>query len=227
MILKIPAEKRHSQDLGWLKTNWLFSFSNYYDPNNIEFGALRVFNDDIVGPGGGFPAHPHDNMEIVTIVLSGKLTHGDNMGNEEIISAGEIQKMSAGDGVIHSEFNKHKEPVHLYQIWFYPNKKTTTDYQQEKIKTKENGLTLLASENNKSGITIESDATMYQLNLKKSEYKYKLGKNKGLFVYITSGTLFINYEEYKEGDQARIIGEEKLNFISKNNLSAILIEVNL
>ena len=121
MIKVIPAKERFSDDLGWLKTHWLFSFSNYYDSDNLQFGALRVFNDDVVMPGGGFPNHSHANFEIVTIVLEGEISHEDSMGNKTVVHVGEVQRMSAGSGVVHSEINKGEIPVHLYQLWFVPN----------------------------------------------------------------------------------------------------------
>src|SRR4051812_34159842 len=105
MIRTIRADERNFSDFGWLKTYWLFSFDNYYDPNNVEFGALRVFNDDVVKAGAGFPAHPHREMEIITTVLSGEITHQDSMGNKAVIKSGEVQRMSAGTGIAHSEHN--------------------------------------------------------------------------------------------------------------------------
>lgn len=114
MIEIVKADNRHFSDYGWLKTYWLFSFSNYYDPHNIQFGALRVFNDDIVEPGTGFPTHPHEEMEIITIVLRGEMTHKDSMGNETVIKAGDVQRMSAGTGLTHSEYNLAEIPVHFF-----------------------------------------------------------------------------------------------------------------
>jgi len=104
MIEVIKADKRHFSDFGCLQTHWLFSFSNYFDPHNIQFGALRVFNDDVVQPGMGFPTHPHREMEIVTVVLEGEMTHQDSMGNKTVIRVGDVQRMSAGTGLTHSEF---------------------------------------------------------------------------------------------------------------------------
>ena len=122
MIEVTKANERHLSNFGWLKTYWLFSFSSYFDPHNIQFGALRVFNDDVVEPGTGFPTHPHEEMEIITIVINGEMTHEDSMGNKTIIRAGDVQRMSAGTGLTHSEFNLADEPVHFYQIWIYPDK---------------------------------------------------------------------------------------------------------
>jgi redox-sensitive bicupin YhaK (pirin superfamily) len=123
MIHVVREHQRYFSDFGWLKTYWLFSFSRYYDPANIQFGALRVFNDDVVEPGTGFPTHPHEEMEIITIPLNGELTHEDSMGNKTVIRGGEVQRMSAGTGLTHSEFNLGNEPCHFYQIWIYPDVK--------------------------------------------------------------------------------------------------------
>jgi redox-sensitive bicupin YhaK (pirin superfamily) len=107
MIRHIPADKRHFSDAGWLRTYWLFSFADYYDPDNVRFGPLRVFNDDVVEPGRGFPTHPHDEMEIVSIVLEGEMTHIDSMGNKGVLKAGMVQRMSAGTGLMHSEYTRY------------------------------------------------------------------------------------------------------------------------
>ena len=105
MIQKIEADKRYFSNIGWLQTYWLFSFGNYYDPANINFGSLRVFNDDIIAPNTGFDTHPHKEMEIVSIIFEGQLNHKDSMGNEEVIRTGEVQRMTAGTGIMHSEHN--------------------------------------------------------------------------------------------------------------------------
>ncbi len=225
MIKKISAEKRFYKDLGWLKKFWLFSFSDYYDPMNIEFGALRVFNDDIIMPNAGFPSHPHENFEIVTIVLSGKLTHKDGMGNEEVISAGEMQKMSPGERIVHSEFNLGTEPVHLYQIWFNPTEKLKSEYDHRAIDLNSNGLTTLASIDDKSTISLKSEVIISKLNLNPDQqFAYKLNENGGLFAYVEEGDLLINDGAYMKGDQARITGEAHVSFKATGPSSVILIE---
>src|SRR5712692_6803697 len=124
MIQVIPSGKRHHEDMGWLSTYWLFSFDTYYDPENMNWGPLRVFNDDVIQPGQGFGMHPHRDMEILTYVLDGSLEHRDNQGNRGVINAGEMQVMSAGTGIVHSEFNHSKtDPVHLFQFWILPRNK--------------------------------------------------------------------------------------------------------
>jgi len=121
MIEIVKANQRRFSDREWLQTYWLFSFASYYDPRNIRFGALRVFNDDVVQPGEGFPTHPHEEMEIITVVLDGEITHADSMGNKAVIRAGDVQRMSTGTGLTHSEFNIGESPVHFYQIWLFPD----------------------------------------------------------------------------------------------------------
>src|SRR5512139_2308538 len=169
MIQIIPADKRHFSDFGWLKTYWLFSFSNYYDPSNIQFGALRVFNDDVVAPGAGFPTHPHEEMEIVTIPLQGEMTHEDSMGNKGVIKANDVQRMSAGTGLTHSEFNLADKPVHFYQIWIFPDSKglnPTYDQRSFSPVTFRNRLVPVASgQGIPETVTFHTDATIYRSEL--------------------------------------------------------------
>ncbi len=127
-----PADQRGHANHGWLDAHHSFSFASWYDPSKIHFGALRVLNDDIIAGSMGFGTHPHDNMEIITIPLVGALKHRDSMGNEATITAGEIQVMSAGTGIQHSEFNATNETLNLFQIWVFPNKKNVTPrYDQQ------------------------------------------------------------------------------------------------
>ena len=123
MIKTIRADERHFSDYGWLKTYWLFSFDTYHDPANLNHGALRVFNDDVVKPGTGFPTHSHREMEIITTVLSGEVTHEDSLGNRAVIRPGDVQRMTAGTGIAHSEYNRGSGPVHFYQIWIFPDER--------------------------------------------------------------------------------------------------------
>lgn len=122
MLNKIYADKMGSSDLGWLKSKFHFSFSNYYNPSNINFGTLRVLNDELIAEGNGFDMHPHNDMEILTYVIDGELTHQDSMGNKRVLKRGEIQYMSAGTGVTHSEHNFGSEILRLIQIWVYPDR---------------------------------------------------------------------------------------------------------
>lgn len=171
MIKIIDKDKRHFSDHGWLQTYWLFSFSNYYDPDNVQFGSLRVFNDDVIAPGTGFPTHPHDEMEIITIILEGELTHRDTMRNGGVIKANDVQRMSAGTGLMHSEFNDGDKPTHLYQIWIYPDKaglKPSYDQRSYDPSSWKNTLLPVASgQEIPDTVTFNTDATIYRSDLDK------------------------------------------------------------
>ncbi len=191
MIKIIPAAKRHFSDFGWLKTYWLFSFSNYYDPTNIQFGALRVFNDDVVEPKTGFPTHPHEEMEIVTIVLSGEMTHKDSMGNQAVIKAGDVQRMSAGTGLTHSEFNLAKEPVHFYQVWIYPDLaglKPSYDQKSFSPEAWKNRLLPVASGQGLHGaVTFHTYATVYRCDLDgRQKIDFSVNESRRVFLYLAS-----------------------------------------
>ena len=123
MITRIAYDELGQADHGWLKARHHFSFARYYNPQRMGFGVLRVINDDWIQPGAGFPAHPHQDMEIISYIRSGEITHQDSMGNQGVIATGEVQVMSAGTGVMHSEFNRSREPLTLYQIWIEPNQR--------------------------------------------------------------------------------------------------------
>ena len=230
MIEVIKAKDRHFTDFGWLQTYWLFSFSSYFDPHNIQFGALRVFNDDVVQPGTGFPTHPHEEMEIITIVLTGEMTHEDSMGNKSIIKAGDVQRMSAGTGLTHSEFNLAKTPVHFYQIWIFPDEsalKPTYDQKTFSPSQWKNRLFPVASgQGIPDTVTFHTDATIYRcaINTGKS---VTLAKTSGrrIFVYLTDGQVEVNGYGMIPKDQARVDIEEPLKIDAKKDSDFILIDV--
>lgn len=226
----VKAGRRHFSDFGWLKTYWLFSFSNYFDPRNIQFGALRVFNDDIVEPGTGFPTHPHEEMEIVTIVLDGEMTHEDSMGNRTVIRAGDVQRMSAGTGLTHSEFNLGSKPVHFYQIWIFPDEAGLHPTYDQKTFTPDvwrNRLFPVASGQNLSGaVTFHTDATIYRCELDKgNEVLLKETAGRRIFVYLTEGRLSVNGILMASKDQARIDTDEPLVLIADEQADFIMIDV--
>lgn len=230
MIEVINSNRRHFSDFGWLKTYWLFSFSSYFDPHNIQFGALRVFNDDIVEPGTGFPTHPHEEMEIVTIPLDGEITHKDSMGNKVVIKAGDVQRMSAGTGLTHSEFNMAEKPVHFYQIWIFPDRKglaPTYDQKTYDPGNWKNSLFPVASGQNISGtVTFHTDATIYRCSLEAGqEVTHKATAGRRIFVYLTAGRIAANDQTLAAKDQARIDIDEPLVLKAQEHSDLILIDV--
>ncbi len=230
MINIIRAKERHFSDYGWLKTYWLFSFSNYFNPDNIQFGALRVFNDDVVAPGTGFPTHPHEEMEIITIVLDGEMTHQDSMGNKAVIKAGDVQRMSAGTGLTHSEFNQADQPVHFFQIWLFPDTPgLEPSYDQRNFHPAQwhNKLLPLASGQGLSDVvTFNTDATLYRCELSsgsKTTFDKTLGRR--IFIYLRQGELVVNDQLIQKGDQARIDIEHPLSLHARQDADFILIDL--
>lgn len=226
----IKANKRHVSDFGWLKTYWLFSFSDYFDPHNIQFGALRVFNDDVVQPGTGFPTHPHEEMEIITIVLDGEITHEDSMGNKTVIKAGDVQRMSAGTGLTHSEFNLTDAPVHFYQIWIFPDQRGLEPSYDQKIFPADswrNKLFPVASGQDIEGtVSFHTAATIYRCSLEAGkEVAHSATAGRRIFVYVTKGQIDANGTTVSEKDQARIDIDQPLQLSAKEPSEFILIDV--
>ena len=230
MIEMIPSDRRHFSDFGWLQTYWLFSFSDYYDPHNIQFGALRVFNDDIIQPGTGFPTHPHEEMEIITIMLKGEMTHQDSMGNKAVIKAGDVQRMSAGTGLTHSEFNLAEGLVHFYQIWIFPDQAgLEPSYDQRTYDSGEwkNCLFPVASGQNRDNtVTFHTDATIYRSAMDRGvEIKHVATQGRRIFVYLTEGQVDANGNILNVKDQARVDIEEPLAIKALEDSELILIDV--
>ncbi len=215
MIKIIKSHDRHFSDFEWLKTYWLFSFADYYDPDNIQFGALRVFNDDIVEPNTGFPIHPHHDMEIVTVVIEGEITHEDSIGNKAIIKQNDVQRMTAGTGINHSEFNLGENPVHFLQIWIYPDKKgLEPSYEQlsyDPSLWKNNIYPIVSGKNHSDIVSFSSDSVIYRGEFEPGfEMTFNTDVFRRIFIYMISGSLNINGKKIKTGSQARIDLEEEL-----------------
>jgi len=205
----IPKERRHTRDYGWLKTSWLFSFNDYHDPNNLSFGNLRVFNDDVVQPGKGFSDHRHNEMEIVTFVLDGVLSHRDSAGNEGTVGQDEVQRMTAGTGVIHSEFNCGPLPVHLYQMWFFPRQRgLLPSYAKGSFprEGRRDRLQVLASGEGQGGVAMTADATVYACELAKGRTVHVGDRGRMLFIYLTDGAVTIEGRKIGQNDQVRMVG---------------------
>lgn len=225
----IRAAQRHFSDLGWLKTFWLFSFSDYYDPENVQFGALRVFNDDVVEPGTGFPTHPHNEMEIVTIVLEGEMTHEDSMGNQAVIRSGDVQRMSAGTGLTHSEFNRAEKPVHFYQIWIPPNRRgLTPSYDQKTFPPDSFRNTLLpvaSGQGLPNAVAFHADATIYRSRLDAGQgVDLKADASRRVFVYVADGKSDVNGQRLRRGDQARIVPDGIVHIQALQTTDLIVID---
>jgi hypothetical protein len=212
------SENRGKADHGWLKAKHSFSFANYYDPNQMHFGVLRVLNDDTVAPGMGFGTHPHDNMEIITIPLEGALEHKDNMGNHGIVKYGDVQVMSAGSGVTHSEFNASKEKqVKLFQIWLFPNKdnvKPRYDQLTLDVNDRHNKLQqIISPEKEKAGLWIHQDAWFSMGTFDngfKVDYAVKRKEN-GIYAMVVKGKFNISGNEVNERDGIGIWNTDEIN----------------
>lgn len=231
MFQIIPAAARFQNKIGWLNTYHLFSFADYYDPANMNFGPLRVFNDDRIDAYYGFDEHPHKDMEIVTLMLEGELTHRDSLGNTAKIKAGEVQKMSAGTGVIHAEKNLAGDPVHLYQLWFMPrHRNLPPDYHQADFSYRqvENDLTLLASGYGEAdALPMDTDARLYSGKLSAGKsLDLSLADHEGVFIYVTNGSLAVNDELLEAGSQLRATEVPKLKIAARSDSHFILIKVS-
>ncbi len=226
------ADSRGKADHGWLKVNHTFSFADYYNPERIHFGALRVLNDDTIAGGKGFSTHPHDNMEIITIPLSGDLEHKDSMGNSGVITQGEIQVMSAGTGIHHSEFNANADKeVKVLQIWVFPNKKNVTPrYDQLSLKDleKENELFQILSPNkDDNGSWIHQDAWFHMGNLKKGwtdNYTLK-GNNHAVYAFLIEGKVNIESQELNKRDGIRIYKTKEFKIEVIEDSQILLMEI--
>jgi quercetin 2,3-dioxygenase len=231
MIQVRRAKERGHADHGWLNTYHTFSFSDYYDPRHMGFRSLRVINEDWVQPGYGFPPHPHRDMEIITYVLEGSLEHKDSMGTGSVIRPGEVQKMSAGTGVRHSEFNHSKtEPVHLYQIWILPEKEGIKPmYEQKAIPSaeKQGKLRLVASPsggNSSGAVKLYQDAALYAAELGKAEQvEHELRDGRYAWVQVARGAVNVNGQELKAGDGAAVSQETKLQIAGSADKSEVLL----
>jgi redox-sensitive bicupin YhaK (pirin superfamily) len=216
MITVRRSGERGGGNYGWLDTKHTFSFSDYWDPRWMGFRSLRVINEDYVAPAEGFPAHPHNDMEIITYVLEGKLEHKDSLGTGSVILPGDGQRMTAGRGIRHSEYNPSKtEKVHLYQIWILPEKKSLEpSYEQKSFpaEEKQGKLRLIASPDAQDGsVKINQDARLYVTLLKPGEeVAHEFGKNRHCWLQVAKGSVEVSAQTLKQGDGAAISDERNL-----------------
>ena len=198
-----PAQERGRANFGWLDSKHTFSFGHYYDPKHMGFSVLRVINDDTVRAGAGFDTHGHRDMEIISYILEGAIEHRDSMGNKFVVPAGEVQRMSAGTGVTHSEYNHSKtENLKFLQIWIQPNKRgVEPSYQQKKIEQTEQLTPLVTPNGHDNSLTIQQDASIYRLQLNAGESFILETESKPGYLHIIDGGLTINdSQQLNNGD---------------------------
>jgi redox-sensitive bicupin YhaK (pirin superfamily) len=229
MIALRKSADRGYFDHGWLQSHHTFSFADYYDPQHIEFRALRVMNEDVIAPGQGFGMHGHRDMEIVTLVLEGQLAHRDSLGNTKVLAPGELQRMTAGTGIRHSEFNPSEtEPVHLYQIWLYPERiGLTPSYEQKPLTLPEDGWALAAAPPGAGGVlTIHQDARIYVARLaagKKLEHRLAPGRAAWLQTLRGGGRL--EKFDLEAGDGAAITDQDLLSITATTDSEWLLFDL--
>jgi quercetin 2,3-dioxygenase len=226
----IPARSRFTARHDWLESKHLFSFADYYDPANMHFGGLRVFNDDIIAGHQGFGMHPHSNMEIITLVLSGEISHEDSHGGRATVGAGGAQVMSAGSGLRHSEINNGDEAVHLYQIWIMPREENITPRHDERdfSDMPRNHLIPIASGFDHDALQIHTDAVIYRgIFDEETTWTHMAHAGTGnVFLYVTKGSVDLaTGETIEAGDQARISDVEVLELTFSAGAEVVVIDV--
>jgi redox-sensitive bicupin YhaK (pirin superfamily) len=231
MITVRRSDERGGGNYGWLDTKHTFSFSDYWDPRWMGFRSLRVINEDYVAPAAGFPTHPHNDMEIITYVLEGKLEHKDSLGTGSVILPGDGQRMTAGRGIRHSEYNPSKtEQVHLYQIWILPEKKgLQPSYEQKSFPTdeKQGKLRLIASPDAKDGsVKINQDARLYVTLLKPGdEISHEFATNRHGWLQVAKGSVEIAGQQLGQGDGAAISDEQKVTIKGGQDSEVLLFDL--
>jgi redox-sensitive bicupin YhaK (pirin superfamily) len=230
MITVRKAADRGTSQIGWLDSRHTFSFGEYYDASNMGFRALRVINDDRVAPAGGFPTHGHSDMEIITYVLDGALEHRDSIGTGSVIRPGDVQKMSAGSGIRHSEFNHSKtEPVHFLQIWVIPDRQGVSPSYEQLAFSRESklGKLLLVAGNQGEGVIhINQDVKMYASVLEGSqEVEYSLAANRYAWLHVARGSVVVNGQTLTEGDGASITQESEIKIAGAPSAEVLLFDL--
>jgi quercetin 2,3-dioxygenase len=229
MITLRPAAERGHANHGWLDSHHSFSFADYYDPRHMGFRALRVINEDRVAPGRGFPSHPHRDMEIVSYVLEGALEHKDSIGTGSVIRPGDVQRMSAGSGVVHSEYNASRdEPVHFLQIWLLPERRNLPPgYEQKSFSEdeKRGRLRVVASRDGRDGsVTVHQDVTLYATQLSRSEsVVHQVSPGRHVYVQVARGAVDLDGQMLLAGDGAMLSDASSLTLSGASDGSETLL----
>ena len=232
MIDVIRSNSRGAADHGWLKARHTFSFADYHNPSMMGFGPLRVINEDRIEPGKGFGTHPHKDMEIVTYIIAGALKHQDSMGNGSVIEAGDIQRMSAGTGVFHSEVNPSAEdPVHLLQIWILPREASLQPgYEQQHFSREEklnNWRLVVSKDGRESSMLIRQAVDLYTSVLETGvELHHAIAPGHSAFLQIVSGCITVNDQRLEAGDGAAIQDVDSLTVVAAGDAEAILFDMS-
>lgn len=225
------AEERGKANFGWLDSKHTFSFGHYHDANHLGFGPLRVINEDRVAPGGGFPTHPHADMEIISYVFDGALEHKDSLGTGSVIRPGDVQRMSAGTGIRHSEFNaSKKDPVHFLQIWIVPEREgLEPSYEQKTFddQDKRGQLRLIGSRDGRGGsVTIHQDVDLYAAILVSGEsVTHELVTGRGAWIQVARGAVSLNGKALKAGDGASVATAGTLRIKGENDAEILLFDM--
>lgn len=231
MLLVRKAQERGASQLDWLDSRHSFSFGDYFDPQHMGYRSLRVINEDRIAPGAGFPAHPHRDMEIITYVLEGAVEHRDSLGNGSVIRPGEIQRMSAGTGIVHSEFNASRhDPLHLLQIWLLPGERALPPgYEQRPIDraSARGKFVMLAGPNGgPNAVAIHQDASLLMLLLEAGgDASYRLAPGRNAWLQLARGSVQFNGRDLNAGDGVAIENENSLNFHALTSAEALLFDL--
>ena len=231
MITIRKGADRGASNFGWLDSKHTFSFGHYYDPANMGSGNLRVINEDVVAGGGGFGTHPHDNMEIISYVLGGALAHKDSLGTGSVIRPGDVQRMTAGTGIAHSEFNaSERDPVHFLQIWLLPEQRgLKPSYEQKSFPTesRKGRLALVGARDGRDGaVTIHQDVDLFVADLDKGQaVTHPLRAHRKAWVQVTRGEVLVNGEAVAAGDGAALTDESTVTIAANDNAEILLFDL--
>jgi redox-sensitive bicupin YhaK (pirin superfamily) len=231
MLTLRKSDERGFVDHGWLQSHHSFSFADYHDPKHMHFGPLRVINDDYIAPDSGFGTHPHKDMEIISYVLEGELSHKDSMGNGSVIKPGDVQRMSAGKGVRHSEYNHHPQVrTHLLQIWIMPNKQDSEPGYEEKnfsVQEKQGRLRLVASIDGREGsVTMQQDAALYVgLFDGAQQVQMEIASGRQVYVHLACGALQVNGQSLQAGDALMLTDEPMLQLTNGQQAEVLVFDL--